>query len=289
MSAATAQKRKELLAFIQREVVTEPAVQSVVVIGSVAAGTARSDSDIDAVVFLDPYDLYAVPAEFQWRPEDGSFHSIFVEVEGAVQFDFKRLDLAEWSRPTHVWPEPLLGELSEGWAAYDPDGRVGRLVTERTAYPDEVRRERLDEALIQLDLLLDDSNAERVWVSLGPHQAHARLHSAWDYLVQAIFAYNCRWRTWRSRELSHLVNLPWLPDGLAAQMLGAMNALSETEAGYRRRLEILQALFNQVITRFQEDGLYGSNPISEAFIRRNDEPGRSWKIAEWSQRHLARK
>ncbi|NLU41026.1 MAG: hypothetical protein GXX08_02340 [Firmicutes bacterium] len=67
-----------------------------------------------------------------------------------------------------------------------------------------------------------------------------------------------------------------------------MNALSETEAGYRRRLEILQALFNQVITRFQEDGLYGSNPISEAFIRRNDEPGRSWNIAEWSQKHLAR-
>lgn len=120
MSAATAQKRKELLAFIQREVVTEP----------------------------------------------------------AVQFDFKRLDLAEWSKPTHVWPEPLLGELSEGWAAYDPDGRVGRLVTERTAYPDEVRRERLDEALIQLDLLLDDSNAERVWVSLGPHQAHASLRAA---------------------------------------------------------------------------------------------------------------
>jgi hypothetical protein len=231
MSTATAQKREELLAFIQREVVTEP----------------------------------------------------------AVQFDFKRLDLAEWSRPTHVWPEPLLGELSEGWVAYDPDGRAGRLITERTAYPDEVRRERLDEALIQLDLLLDDSNAERVWVSLGPHQAHARLHSAWDYLVQAIFAYNCRWRTWRSRELSHLVNLPWLPDGLAAQMLGAMNALSETEAGYRMRLEILQALFSQVIARFQEDGLYGSNPISEAFIRRNDEPGRSWKIAEWSQRHLARK
>ena len=98
------QKRNELMIFIQQEVINEPAVQAVVAIGSIATGLARPDSDIDAVVFLDPVDLYAIPAEFQWRPEDGSFHGIFTEVEGAVQFDFKRLDLAEWSRPGFDWP-----------------------------------------------------------------------------------------------------------------------------------------------------------------------------------------
>ena len=71
-------------------------------------------------------------------------------------------------------------------------------------------------------------------------------------------------------------------------MLGAMNALSETEEGYCRRLEVLQSLFDQVISKCQEDGLYGPNAVGEAFVRRNDEPGRSWNIAEWSKRHLAR-
>lgn len=288
MTTATEQKRRELLAFVQREVVTEPVVQGVVVVGSVAVGTARLDSDIDAVVFLEPLDLYAVPAEFQWRPEDGTYHPISVAVEGAIQFDFKRLDLAEWSKPTREWPETLLAELSAGWVVYDPDGRIGRLVLERTKYSDEIRQARLDEALIQLDQLLDTFRAERAWAMLGPANAHARLHAAWDHLVQAIFAYNRHWRTWRSRELSYLLRLPWLPDDLEGQMLGAMNALSETEEGYCRRLEVLQSLFDQVISKCQEDGLYGPNAVGEAFVRRNDEPGRSWNIAEWSKRHLAR-
>lgn len=288
MNPATEQKRRELLQFIQREVVTEPAVKGMVVVGSVAVGTARLDSDIDAFVFLEPFDLYAVPAEFQWRLEDGSFHPISVDVEGAIQCDLKRCDLAEWSKPTHEWPEAVCAELSTGWVAYDPDGRVERLVRERTAYSDEIRLARLDEALVQLDQLLDDSKAERAWITFGPANAHARLHAAWDFLMQAIFAYNRRWRTWRSRELPHLLRLPWLPENLEGQMLGAMNALSETETAYRRRLEVLQSLFDQVITKCQKDGLYGSDAISEAFIRRHDEPGRSWNIAEWHKSHTSR-
>jgi predicted nucleotidyltransferase len=47
MNVATEQKRKELLTYIEREAITAPSVQGVVVIGSVATGTARADSDID--------------------------------------------------------------------------------------------------------------------------------------------------------------------------------------------------------------------------------------------------
>jgi hypothetical protein len=78
MNVATEQKRKDLLMYIEREVITDPSVQGVVVIGSVATGTARADSDIDAVVFLEPFDLYAVPAECKWCPDDGTFHGIFL-------------------------------------------------------------------------------------------------------------------------------------------------------------------------------------------------------------------
>jgi len=54
MNVATKQKRTDLSGFIQQEVIAETSVQGLVVIGSVAKGVARFDSDIDAVVFLEP-------------------------------------------------------------------------------------------------------------------------------------------------------------------------------------------------------------------------------------------
>ncbi|MCP4602206.1 MAG: nucleotidyltransferase domain-containing protein [Proteobacteria bacterium] len=290
MNTATEQKRKDLLTYIEREVIMDPSVQGVVVIGSVATGTARADSDIDAVVFLEPFDLYAVPAECKWHPDDGTFHGIFSAVPGAIQLDFvKRVDLREWSNPTYVWPEPICAELSQGWVAFERDDRMGRLIAERTTYSDELGQLRLDEAIVQLGQLLDAGKAERTWATLGPVVAHARLHTAYDYVVQAIFAYNRRWRTRRSRELLHLFDLPWLPKDLEARTLAAMNALSETEEGYRQRLEVLGEFFDQVVEQCREEGVYGANAVGEAFKRLHDEPGRDWNMGEWNRKHLERK
>jgi len=289
MNVATEQKQKDLLTYIEREVITDPSVQGVVVIGSVATGTARADSDIDAVVFLEPFDLYAVPAECKWRPDDGTFHGIFSAVPGAIQLDFKRVDLKEWSNPAYVWPEPICAELSRGWVAFERDDRIGRLIAERTAYSDELRRLRLDEAIVQLGQLLDAGKAERTWATLGPVVAHARLHTAYDYVMQAIFAYNRRWRTWRSRELSHLFKLSWLPEGLEEQVLLATNALSVTQDGYQQRLTVLRHFFDELVVKCQQDRLYGPNAVNEAFIRQHDEPGRDWNMVEWNKKHMERK
>jgi hypothetical protein len=292
MNAATEQKRKDLLMFIEREVIAEPSVQGVVVVGSVAMGTARADSDIDAVVFLEPFDLYAVPAECKWRADEGTFHSIFSAVPGApgaVQLDFHRLDLKAWSKPTHVWPEPICADLSRGWIAFERGDRIGRLIAERTVYSDELRWSRLDEAIMHLGQLLDAGKAERTWATLGPVIAHARLHTAFEYVMQAIFAYNRHWRPWRSREVSHLLALPWLPKGFETRALAAMNALSETEEGYRQRLGVLSEFFDKVVERCQEDGVYGANAVGEAFRRLNDEPGRDWNMGEWNRKHAGRK
>jgi predicted nucleotidyltransferase len=288
MNPATQSKRKELSTFIQQEVIRETSVQGVVVIGSVAKGIARADSDIDAVVFLDPFDLYAIPAEFKWRPDDGTFHGIFSDVENSIQLDFKRLDLQQWSTPTHVWPEALCAELSEGWLAFDRHDRIRKLIAERTWFSDEIRQERLDDAIVCLDWLLNDSTSERTWETLGAKVSHYRLHSAYDYLTQALFAYNRRWRTLRSRELSDLLKLPWLPDKFDKQLLLATNALSVTKDGYQQRVTILRHFFNELVTKCQQDGMYGDEAVSEAFIRQHVEPGRNWNMAEWNKKHRER-
>lgn len=105
MNINTEQKRVALANYIRCEVISDPAVLGIVVIGSVAKGHARADSDIDAFVFLDPLDLFAVPAETKWNPETGTYHSIMDYVEGAIQLDFKRVYMREWSDPAHIWPE----------------------------------------------------------------------------------------------------------------------------------------------------------------------------------------
>lgn len=288
MNSATKRKRTELSRFIQQEIIPETSVQGIVVIGSVAKGIARADSDIDAVIFLEPFDLYAIPAEFKWRSDDGSFHGIFREVENSIQLDFKRLNLQEWSKPTHVWPESLCAELSEGWLAFDRHDQIGKLILERTYFSDEIRQERLDDAIVRLDWLLNDSSTQRTWETLGAEVAHYRLHSAYDYLTQALFAYNRHWRTLRSREISDLLKLPWLPEKFDEQLLLATNALSVTKDSYRRRVTVLQHFFDELVAKCQQDGIYGGDAISEAFIRQHDEPGRNWNMEEWNKKRRER-
>jgi len=289
MNPTTKRKREELSRFIQQEIIPEPSVQGVVVIGGVAKGIARADSDIDAVVFLESYDLYAIPAEFKWRPDDGTFHGIFSYVENSTHLDFTRLDLQGWSKPTYAWPESLCAELSEGWLAFDRSGIIQGLITERTYFSDETRQERLDDAIVNLDWLLNDSTVEHAWETLGAGNAHYRLHSAYDDLTQALFAYNRRWRTLRSRELTDLLMLPWLPEKFEEQLVLATNALSVTKEGYQQRAAILCEFFDGLVGQCQRDGIYGDNAVSEAFIRQHAEPGRDWNMDEWNKGHRERK
>jgi ribosomal protein S18 acetylase RimI-like enzyme len=292
LTPAAFQKRQDLMNFIERELAPEPAVQAVIGIGSLATGLARPGSDIDAIIFLEPFDPYIVPAEFQWRPADGSFHSIFSQDGGleaeSIQFDFTRLDLAQWAAAGFDWPEPRRAELSEGWLAYDRSGVVARLIVERTAYPEQTRLAKLDEALTWLDQHLSGNGPERRWDQLGPIIAHSRLQAAYDYLAQGLFAYNRRWRTWRNREMSSLLTLTWLPENFDQRILTAMNAPSSDYPGYLARLEELRALFQELLNRLISDGDYTKAAIEEAFIRRHQEPGRAWNMAEWNQKHRER-
>lgn len=98
LSEATHQKRQQLTSFIDKFLKPEPTLHAVVGVGSIAFGTMRPDSDIDAVLFWDPIDYYVVPSEFVWVPEANTYHSIFEpDVEG-IQFDLHHFDLRDQAR-----------------------------------------------------------------------------------------------------------------------------------------------------------------------------------------------
>lgn len=276
--------------FIELELAPESAVQAVIAVGSIASGLARVDSDIDAVVFLDPFDAYIVPAEFVWRPSDRSFHSIFIhEPENKLQFDFHRLDLTQWMDPSFHWPEEICSELSTGWLAFDRTGVAADLIAARTTYTDAMRISRLDEAITGLDQLLSYDAPRATWEGLGPLIAHDRLHAAYDYLVQALFAYNRRWRHWRDREMPALLSLPWLPGDFSNRALTALGIGSPDDSGYMNRVEVLTGLYQDLTQRLVADGLYGDDFTSQAFIRSHDEPGRAWNMDAWNRKHIDRR
>jgi hypothetical protein len=291
ITQATLQKRQELLDFIKKELAPDPAVQAVIGIGSIASGLARPDSDIDAIVFLDPYDAYIIPAEFIWLPSDRSFHSIFSDepdLESGIQFDIYRCDLKQWMDPSFEWPEANRFGLSMGWPAFDRNGKVAELIARRTTYTDVTRISRLDDAITEIDQILSGDGPQVRWESLGPLTAHDRLQAAYGYLVQALFAYNRCWRTWREREMSALLTLPWLPEDFANRVSEALFVPSMDFGGYMHRVEVLRGLFQELIARLVMEGFYGDDPIGESFIRGHEEPGRAWNMDEWNRIHAGR-
>lgn len=291
ITSATFQKRQDLMVFIERNLETEPAVQAVIGIGSIASGLARQDSDIDAIVFLDPFNWYIIPAEFKWCPADNTFHSIFNQASVAekwMQFDFARLDLAQWADASFAWPEERCAELHAGWLAFDRSGIVAELIETHTIYTDDIRIAKLDEAITWLDQHLSDDGPQVRWDSLGPVIAYDRLQAAYEYLVQALFAYNRCWRPWRNREMTSLLALSWLPENFASRIPAALGISNLDYIGYMSRVKCLQALFLDITNRLVSDGEYGEDVISEAFIRSHNEPGRAWNMEEWNRKHAER-
>ena len=288
MTPATRKKRTQLKQFVKKVLAPFPAVLGVVGIGSIATGRCKPESDIDAVIFLDPFDLYIVPAESIWLPRSNTFHSIFEEREAVknkgIQFDFTRLDFRLWSQSEFSWSEGRRSELSQGWIAFDRDGRVGNLIADRTSYGEGVQTARLDESITWLDQHLNGAEPETNWQALGPTIAHDRLNAAYQYIVQTLFAYNRRWLPWRNRQMDAVLQLPWLPSHFDDWVLVANNAPSLDKNGYGRRVLALQTLFADILQHLKQQGLYGDDPIGEAFVRSHEEPGRSWNMDDFNKR-----
>ena len=285
---ATRAKLDQLAMYVERECGRQACIQAVVAIGSVGAGRAGASSDIDAFVFMSPLDLYAVPAEFAWVPETGAVLSIFApEAETAIAFDFTRVDLAQWRSPGFDWPEPHKAELAAGTVVFDRDGSVSTLISARTAYSDEIQRARLDDAITRLDQLLAGDGPRGAWDRHGPTVAHDRLKVACDSLLAALFALNRRWRPWPSRALEGALALNWLPGDFEPRMLTALIGGGRDLPGFEQRVAALRAMFADCCAQATALGLYGPDPVSDAFIRSHDEPGRAWNMADWRARHAA--
>jgi hypothetical protein len=285
---ATRKKRDDLELVIERFIEPEPAFKGVVAVGSVAAGRARAESDIDAIVYMDPVDRYVLPAESIWCPWDDTFHSIFtqdhrIQREG-IHLDFMFRDLAVWSGPGFDWPEPERAGLAKGWIAFDRDGGIAELIRWKTTYDDATRLRRLDEFLLAADQELRNDKPLDTFQRFTPVVAHGRLDWVRRRLIGALFAYNRKWRPFRNREIAAVLQLDWLPDGFEDRYLRSAQSATRDEAVFAGAAEALDYLAGRLVERLVEEGTYGPDPYSDAFIRNHDEPGRAWNMDEWNRR-----
>lgn len=286
-------KLQQLADYTRTQLAHHEAVHGVVAVGSVAIGRARPGSDIDAVVFLDPLDLYLSPAEFVWRPADNTYHSIFSDDPEldrvGIQFDLHRLDLATWRSPDFSWPEPQRAGLADGRIVYDPTGQIDALIRARTTMSDEERLRILDESIGMASWLIPDDDAAAHWSKLGTAEAFDRLQAGHEELTRGLFAYHRKWRPWRNRQLRGLQQLDWLPAGFRDNptSLGATDG-HDLDA-YRRRAAALRTALAELIAKLQADGIYGDDPDNEAFIRLHNEPGRAWNMDDWNAEYAKRK
>jgi hypothetical protein len=286
-TAATLQKRRQLCDFVDQYLKPEPAIRAVVGVGSVAFGTMRPDSDIDAVLFMDPVDHYIVPSEAKWVPETNTFHSIFSSdpavCRTAIQFDFMHYDLKKWSDPNYEWSEGQCAAFVHSWLVYDRDGSVAQLIAERTAYTESIRTAHLDQALLDMQTIWGDP--AKLWKSLGAVVAFDRAQSAYDAFVGGLLAYNRCWRPWRTREMTHVLTLPWLPPDFATRVLPALNGPSLDLEGYCQRFSAIRALGDDLLAQLADEPAYGSDPVREAFVRTCDQPGYAHNLDEWKAEH----
>lgn len=277
-------KRQQLLHYTRTHLVPHKSVSAVVAIGSVATGLARADFDIDAIIFMDPLDLYVAPAEAIWRPSDDTYRSIFSadpELVDGIQLDLTRLDLTIWRTRGHHWPEHTRAALADGWVTFDRTGQVSALLAERTSMSDQQRLQILDEVLVaSAGLLRQDPDS--AWDSLSPAEAFDRLQTAYEELVRGVFAYNRKWRPWRGRALRSLSRLGYVPRALGDDLEGAVRTAGDGPAAYSARARQLGLALDQLIDQLHCDEDYGPDAVSEAFRRLHDEPSRAWNIAEWS-------
>jgi hypothetical protein len=132
--------------FVHRELEHWPEFVGALVVGSVAHGEARPDSDVDCVLVFDPLDEAIVPAEFVWVRTTDTYHTIF-EVEasevGGIQIGAKRVALDAFHQDP--WSEGLKHDLAHAVILSDRHGAVAGILDARLAYPESLRSTRIQE------------------------------------------------------------------------------------------------------------------------------------------------
>ncbi len=270
--------------FVVRKLNVWPEFEAALIVGSVAHGEARTDSDVDCVLVFDKLDEAIVPAEFVWKPDTDSFHTIF-EVEasdvGGIQIDAKRVALDDFR--SHEWSESFKHELAHALVLYDRRQSVAEILKERLAYPESLRLSRIGDHLGWAAYYLEEWRLLG-WIDRGGiESAHDQLTAAFEELIQLLHAYNREWLPWRYRWMVSAHQLAWLPKDYQQSVAGITSRVSANKASVFERRRAIASLLDDTLVRLQSEGhLAGSD---EAFVAAHPGLGYAHNFDDWREAH----
>lgn len=270
--------------FVERGLEPWPEFVAALIVGSVAHGEARPDSDVDCILVFDPLDERIVPAEFVWIPATGSYHTIFevgASEVGGIQIDAKRVSLGELR--THEWEEGLRHDLASALILADRRGKVAAVLEERLRYPDELRRSRVAEHYARARYYAEEWRLQAWLARGGPACAHDQLDAAFGEVVGLLHAWNAVWIPWRYRRLLSALKLPWLPEGFGESADAIVAAASPTEESLAARRGSVVRVLDAIGSELRAAGLL-ADP-DEAFAAAHPELGYGHNMDAWRRGH----
>jgi hypothetical protein len=270
--------------FVHRKLEVWPEFAAALIVGSVAQGEARSDSDVDCVLVFDRLNEAIVPAEFVWVPATDAYHTIF-EVEaldvGGIQIDAKRIGLHEFRHQD--WPEGFKHELAHALVLSDSQQTVSNILESRLAYPEPLRLSRIQTHLTWTAYHLEEWRLLR-WLDRGGFEdTHDQLTVAFEELIQLLHAYNSEWLPWRNRWISSARRLSWLPSDFSQRSVQITSRIDATKESVLRRRSEISFMLDDTRDRLQSEGMI-SDP-DEAFIAAHPGPGYAYNFDEWRKAH----
>lgn len=270
--------------FIERELKVWPEFRAALIVGSIAHGENRVDSDVDCIFVFDQLDERVVPAEFVWVPQTGAYHSIF-EVEasdvGGVQIDAWRVSTEEFRRSE--WDEGLRHDLAAAIVIADRGGTSSLLLHERLQYSDALRQCRVAEHFGRAGYYSEEWRVQE-WIGRGGLEgAHDQLTAAFEEVLKLLHAYNRVWLPWRYRWLVSARKLAWLPDGFHDRVQTITTSVSQSQDSLIQRRAAVTGLLSTIGESLRAEGLVAEP--DEAFRATHPGLGYGHNMEAWRQGH----
>lgn len=272
--------------FVQQKLEPWPEFVAALVVGSIAHGEARPDSDVDCVLVFDALDEAIVPAEFVWVPATDTYHTIF-EVEasdvGGIQIDATRLAVDDFQH--QEWPESFRHDLAHALVLFDRHQAIAEVLAKRVAYPESLRLARIREHAGWAGYFVEEWRLLG-WLDRGGiGSAHDQLTAALEELIKLLHAYNMEWLPWRYRWMISAQRLPWLPEDFSQKAVEITSRVAPTRESVLERRRAIVSLLDDTLARLQFEGLLDDSV--EAFVATHPGLGYDHNFEAWREAHQA--
>ncbi len=270
--------------FVQRKLEIWPEFTAALIVGSVAHGEARANSDVDCVFVFEHVDERLVPAEFVWFPAMDTYHTIFdIEASdvGGVQIDAKRLSMAQFAMDE--WEEGFKHDLASAIVVFDRNGTIAPLLEKRLQYPDSLRLARICEHYGWAGYYSEEWRVQAWSKRGGLLCTHDQLTAAFEEIVRLLHAYNRTWLPWRYRWLISVQKLPWLPDGFEEDARVIQSDLALTEESLTQRQKAVAHILDTIGCKLRVERLL-ADP-AQAFLATHPELGYAHNMEAWKRGH----